>query len=77
MKLGLNELIIYLPLNCNLNLYDPSFSNGLEMKQLKQIRELKWLEKNLFSSDYISKFKNTKTNLAEIQRYRKLHCANC
>lgn len=33
-----------LPLNYNLDLYDSSVDNGLQTAQLKQIRELKWLE---------------------------------
>ena len=35
-----------LPLAYNLELYDFTFSNGLEKKQLNQLRELKWLEQN-------------------------------
>ena len=35
-----------LPLAYNLELYDFSFPNGLEKKQLNQLRELKWLEQN-------------------------------
>jgi DNA replication protein DnaC len=35
-----------LPLSYNLDLYDYSFSNGLEKQQLNQLRELKWLEQN-------------------------------
>lgn len=35
-----------LPLSCNLDLYDFSFSNGIEKKQFNQLRELKWLEQN-------------------------------
>lgn len=35
-----------LPLSYNLDLYDFNFSNGLEKKQLNQLRELKWLEQN-------------------------------
>jgi len=35
-----------LPLCYNLDLYDFSFPNGLEKKQLNQLRELKWLEQN-------------------------------
>jgi len=35
-----------LPLSYNLNLYDFTVSNGLEKKQLNQLRELQWLEQN-------------------------------
>jgi len=35
-----------LPLSYNLDLYDYSFINGLEKKQLAQLRELNWLEQN-------------------------------
>ena len=35
-----------LPLSHNLDLYDFSFSNGLEKRQLNQLRELGWLEQN-------------------------------
>jgi DNA replication protein DnaC len=35
-----------LPLSYNLDLYDYTVSNGLEKKQLNQLRELKWLEQN-------------------------------
>ena len=35
-----------LPLSYNLDLYDFSFSNGLEKQQLNQLRELKWLEQS-------------------------------
>ena len=35
-----------LPLCYNLDLYDFTLSNGLEKKQLNQLRELKWLEQN-------------------------------
>ena len=34
----------HLPMSYNLDLYDFAFSNGLEKKQLNQLRELKWLE---------------------------------
>ena len=33
-----------LPLEYNLDLYDHSLDNGLQPAQIKQIRELKWLE---------------------------------
>lgn len=33
-----------LPLSYNLDLYDFTFNNGLEQQQLKQLRELHWLE---------------------------------
>jgi DNA replication protein DnaC len=33
-----------LPLSYNLDLYDKSFQNGLDIKRLKQLRELIWLE---------------------------------
>ncbi len=35
-----------LPLAYNLDLYDFAFPNGLDKKQLNQLRELKWLEQN-------------------------------
>ncbi len=35
-----------LPLSFNLDLYDFSFSSGLEKRQLNQLRELSWLEQN-------------------------------
>jgi DNA replication protein DnaC len=35
-----------LPLRYNLDLFDFSTNNGLEKQQLKQLRELKWLEQN-------------------------------
>lgn len=35
-----------LPLSYNLDLYDFSFSSGLEKQQLNQLRELSWLEQN-------------------------------
>lgn len=35
-----------LPLSYNLDLYDFTFSSGLEKKQFNQLRELKWLEQN-------------------------------
>lgn len=35
-----------LPLSYNLDLYDFTVSNGLEKKQLNQLRELLWLEQN-------------------------------
>ncbi len=35
-----------LPLAYNLDLYDFSFSNGLDKQQLNQLRELTWLEQN-------------------------------
>lgn len=35
-----------LPLAYNLDFYDYSFSNGLDKKQLNQLRELSWLEQN-------------------------------
>ena len=35
-----------LPLCYNLNLFNFSVNNGLEKQQLKQLRELKWLEQN-------------------------------
>lgn len=35
-----------MPLNCKLDVYDFSLSNGLDKKQLNQLRELKWLEQN-------------------------------
>ncbi len=35
-----------LPLCYNLDLFDFTFLNGLEKKQLNQLRELKWLEQN-------------------------------
>lgn len=35
-----------LPLSYNLDLFDFNFLNGLEKKQLNQLRELKWLEQN-------------------------------
>lgn len=35
-----------LPLAFNLDLYDFEASNGLEKQQLKQLRELRWLEQN-------------------------------
>lgn len=35
-----------LPLAYNLDLYDFEASNGLEKQQLKQLRELRWLEQN-------------------------------
>lgn len=35
-----------LPMAYNLDLYDFTFSNGLEKKQFNQLRELKWLEQN-------------------------------
>ena len=35
-----------LPLSYNLDLYDFSFSNGIDKQQLAQLRELGWLEQN-------------------------------
>lgn len=35
-----------LPLCCNLELFNFAANNGIEMQQLKQLRELKWLEQN-------------------------------
>ncbi|RLD80631.1 MAG: ATP-binding protein [Bacteroidetes bacterium] len=35
-----------LPLSFNLDLYDFSFSSGIEKRQLNQLRELGWLEQN-------------------------------
>lgn len=35
-----------LPLAFNLDFYDYNFSNGLDKKQLNQLRELSWLEQN-------------------------------
>ena len=35
-----------LPLSYNLDLYDQDYDNGLDMQQLNQLRELKWLEQN-------------------------------
>ena len=35
-----------LPLSYNLDLYDFSFSSGIEKQQLNQLRELSWLEQN-------------------------------
>lgn len=35
-----------LPISYNLDMYDFSLQNGLEKQQLKQLRELKWLEQN-------------------------------
>lgn len=35
-----------LPLSFNLDLYDFSFSSGIEKRQLNQLRELSWLEQN-------------------------------
>ncbi len=35
-----------LPLNYNLEFYDFNFTNGLDKKQLNQLREMKWLEQN-------------------------------
>ena len=36
----------HLPLTFELDLYDFTFSNGLDKTQLNQLRELKWLEQN-------------------------------
>jgi DNA replication protein DnaC len=36
----------HLPLCFNLDLFDFSFSSGIEKQQLNQLRELKWLEQN-------------------------------
>jgi DNA replication protein DnaC len=38
--------IARLPLSYNLDMYDFSFPNGIDKKQLNQLRELKWLEQN-------------------------------